>query len=91
MEELEHFYKSCHIYTHGNTQIIKYSILHYFEISIMLYYIIRNTFLLLCKENETKIAINELDIIALIDRDFEILYKQYSKRSTKNFENYYNR
>ena len=64
---------------------------NYFEISIMLYYIIRNTFLLLCKENETKIAINELDIIALIDRDFEILYKQYSKRSTKNFENYYNR
>jgi len=91
LEELEHFYKSCHIYTHGNTQIIKYPILHYFEISIMLYYIIRNTFLLLCKENETKIAINELDIIALIDRDFEILYKQYSKRSTKNFENYYNR
>ena len=91
LEELEHFYKSCHIYTHGNTQIIKYPILHYFEISIMLYYIIRNTFLLLCKENETKITINELDIIALIDRDFEILYKQYSKRSTKNFENYYNR
>ena len=48
LEELEHFYKSCHIYTHGNTQIVKYPILHYFEISIMLYYIIRNTFLLLC-------------------------------------------
>lgn len=90
LEWLEKFYKSCHAYTHGSIQIARYPVLHYFEISIMLYFIIRETFLLLCKEKKVDPMIDGQDIISMIDRDFVVLYNQYSIRSTENFEKYYN-
>lgn len=52
--------------------------------------IIRETFLLLCKEKEVEPMIDGQDIISMLDRDFEILYDQYLKRSTDNFNRYYN-
>ncbi len=63
--------------------------LHYFEISIMLYFVIRKSFLLLCKEKKVETMINGQNIISMIDRDFDVLYYQYSIRSTENFEKYY--
>lgn len=90
LEWLERFYKSCHAYTHGSIQTAKYPVLHYFEISIMLYFIIRETFLLLCKEKKVEAMIEGQDIIFMIDRDFNIIYKQYEIRSTERFERYYN-
>ncbi|MBD5551484.1 MAG: hypothetical protein HDQ96_09950 [Lachnospiraceae bacterium] len=86
LERLEHLYKSCHAYTHGNVQMAVYPLLHYFEISIMLYYVIRGTFLLLCNEKEIESKIGEIDIIPMIDRDFKILFAQYMNRSTEKFE-----
>ena len=82
LEWLEDFYKSCHAYTHGSIQIARYPVLHYFEISIMLYFIIRKTFLLLCKEKKVEPMIDGQDIISMIDRDFVVLYNQYSKIRT---------
>lgn len=90
LEWLENFYKSCHAYTHGSIQTAKYPVLHYFEISMMLYFVMRNTFLLLCKEKKADNMIGECDIISMIDRDFCILNNQYQMRSTENFEKYYN-
>ena len=79
-----------HAYTHGSIQTARYPVLHYFEISIMLYLVIRQTFLLLCKEKEVEPMIDGQDIISMIDRDFDILYDQYLNRSTENFDRYYN-
>lgn len=90
LEQLEHFYKSCHAYTHGSVQSALYPVLHYFEISIMLYYVIRGTFLLLCGELGIESGIDGNDVISMIDRDFAILYGQFEKRSTDNFNKYYN-
>lgn len=90
LEGLEDFYKSCHAYTHGSIQTARYPVLHYFEISIMLYFIIRETFLLLCKEKKVETTIDGQDIISMIDRDFDVLSNQYQIRSTERFENYYN-
>lgn len=90
LEWLENFYKSCHAYTHGSIQIAKYPVLHYFEISIMLYFIIRETYLLLCREKKAETKIDGQDIISMIDRDFVHLYHQYDIRSTDRFEKYYN-
>lgn len=90
LELLEDLYKSCHAYTHGSIQIARYPVLHYFEISIMLYLIIRETFLLLCKEKKVGTMIDGQDIISMIDRDFVILYNQYKIRSTERFDRYYN-
>lgn len=89
LERLERFYKACHAYTHGSIQIAKYPILHYFEISIMLYYVVRGTFLMLCKDAGGKDVIRENDIISMADKEFELLYKQYEERSTEKFEAYY--
>ncbi len=90
LEWLENFYKSCHAYTHGSIQMAKYPVLHYFEISIMLYFIIRETFLLLCNEKQIQTMIGDQDIISMLDRDFNILQNQYKLRSTESFERYYN-
>ncbi len=89
LDWLEDFYRSCHAYTHGSIQLARYLVLHYFEISFMLYLMIRKTFLLLCREKKTGVVIAEQDIISMIDRDFEVLYNQYQKRSTENFDKYY--
>lgn len=89
LERLEDFYRSCHAYTHGSIQTAKYPVLHYFEISIMLYYVIRDTFLLICREKGTEALVNGEDIVSMIDRDFEVLYGQYKIRSTDMFERYY--
>lgn len=86
LELLEDFYKSCHAYTHGSIQTAKYPLLHYFEISIMLYYVLRGTFLLMCKEKGVEVLIDGNDVIPMIDRDFEVLYEQYKIRSTEMFE-----
>lgn len=75
LEQLGDFYKSCHAYTHGSIQTAIYPLLHYFEISIMLYYVIRNTFLLMCSEKDVEALVDGNDVISMIDRDFEVLYE----------------
>ncbi len=86
LELLEDFYKSCHAYTHGSIQTAKYPLLHYFEISIMLYHVIRDTFLLMCREKGVKPLVDGNDVISMLDRDFEVLHEQYKIRSTEMFE-----
>lgn len=86
LEILEKFYKACHAYTHGSIQTAKYPLLHYFEISIMLYYIMRGAFLLMCEARGEQALIDGSDVISMIDRDFDILYEQYNMRSTEMFE-----
>lgn len=89
LEQLEFFYKSCHAYTHGSIQTSKYPVLHYFEICIMLYYVIRDTFLIICKKKSAEVFVGGEDVISMIDRDFNVLYGQYKIRSTEMFEKYY--
>lgn len=55
----------------------------------MLYYIIRGTFFLLCKECKIEPVINGINMISVIDRDFKILKEQYDIRSTEKFDEYY--
>lgn len=86
LDRMEYFYKMCHGYTHGSVQKAIYPELHYFEISIMLYYTIRNTFVMLCGEQDEGTVINGLDVIAMVDKDIVELLGQYDKRSTENFE-----
>lgn len=82
-------YKICNGYTHGTTPVAKYPLLHYFEISIMLYYTIANTYIILCSRLKTDTKINNIDIINKLETDFNNLLTQYHSRSTANFENYY--
>ena len=79
----------CHSYTHGSAVHVRYPLLQYFEISVMLYYVITTVFndiyqtLNIDFEPEDKILIENLE------RDFSLLQEQYKKRSTENFDLYY--
>ncbi|MDE5553259.1 MAG: hypothetical protein K2I67_01785, partial [Malacoplasma sp.] len=48
-QNLEMLYKMCHGYIHGGVAGSKYPILHYFEISIMLYYTLTHTYRIVCE------------------------------------------
>ncbi len=85
----ERFYKMCHSYSHANMMGIKYQILPYFEISIMLYMAILNTYLILCNLLDMDSSIDGIDIKNKTIKDYELLVNQYNQRSTENFENYY--
>lgn len=88
-DSFESLYKMCHGYTHGNVYISKYPLLHYFEISMMLYYVLSHTYKIVCEQYDETDKINDVDILAKIDRDFEQVCNQYSQRSTEKFEAYY--
>ena len=89
LNHIKSLYKMCHGYTHGSAVHVRYPLLQYFEISVMLYYVITTVFndiyqtLNIDFEPEDKILIENLE------RDFSLLQEQYKKRSTENFDLYY--
>lgn len=89
LNEIKRLYKMCHGYTHGSTIHVKYPLLQYFEISMMLYYVVRNVFTEICNISNIDISHNELNVAEIVDRDFAILKEQYRIRSTENFDLYY--
>lgn len=89
LNEIKRLYKMCHGYTHGSTIHVKYPLLQYFEISMMIYYVVRNVFTEICDISNIDISDNEPNLAEIVDRDFAILKEQYRIRSTENFDLYY--
>lgn len=89
IEILERLYQTCHGYAHGNIYRSKYPLLHYFEISILLYNTVSIAYKILCDDLGISTDINGIDIIEKLDNDYKLLYSQHLKRSTENFERYY--
>lgn len=90
IDNIKNLYKMCHGYTHGNIQYVKYPLINYFEISMMLYYVLTHTYEIICDIYSAPIEIDNIDILEKANNDFNNLMKQHSIRSTENFENYYN-
>ena len=88
-DRLEFFYKMCHGYAHGNIGQSRYPLLHYFDVSIMLHLAMSYMYSNLCTELEVDSNINNIDILAKANRDFEVLDAKYHKRSTELFEMHY--
>lgn len=86
---IERLYKMCHGYTHGSSVHMKYPLLQYFEISIMVYFVIKSVFSNIHLELKREMLNEDRELIDILDRDFKTLYGQYEKRSTDNFELYY--
>lgn len=86
---LNDLYKISHSYTHGNIGNTAYPLLNYFEISIILYIILTDSYKMFCKDLELSTNIEGIDICASIDKDISILINQYEKKSTENFKMYY--
>ncbi len=87
--ELKYFYKMCNGYVHGNIIRSRFPLLDYFFISIILHYVIYDTYQMLCEENQLDTNINGIDIIEKAEKDFDVLYEQYLNRTTENFEAHY--
>lgn len=78
-------YLKCSGYTHGNVNKSLYPVLHYFEISLMLGYVVPTVYQWLCEDNrmeDTKIF--GVDISDKFDKDFAVLVEQYQKLTTEN-------
>ena len=86
---VEALYKMCHGYTHGSVTYVKYPLLQYFEISIMIYHVIRSIFPNIYRELKLAIPDEDKSILNILDRDMKMLKEQYDRRSTFNFESYY--
>lgn len=87
--DIKRLYKMCHGYTHGSAIHVKYPLLQYFEVSMMIYYVVRNIFTEICNINNINTSNDSPNIMEILDRDFDILKEQYRIRSTENFDLYY--
>lgn len=89
LDIIERLYKMCHGYTHGSAVHVKYPLLQYFEISIMICHVIKSIFYNIHLELKRQMLDKDRALIDMLERDFKTLYEQYEKRSTDNFELYY--
>ena len=89
LNHIKSLYKMCHGYTHGSTVHVRYPLLQYFEISVMLYYVITTVFNDIYYTLNIDFVPEDKILIENLERDFLILHEQYKKRSTENFDLYY--
>ncbi len=90
-ETLKIFYKMCNGYAHGNVANSKYPLLHYFEVTLILYCTILKTYFWVCDEFEIDTDIDSIDILAKTEKAGELLISQYNQRTTEKFEEHYKR
>lgn len=86
---IEQLYKMCHGYAHGSVIHVTYPLLQYFEISTMLYYVVKAVFIGIHRALGSDISPEDLSLISILDRDFNTLNNQYHLQTTENFELYY--
>lgn len=89
LNHIEILYKMCHGYTHGSVFHVCYPLLQYFEISKMLYYVVTTIFNDIHNTLNIDYIPEDKTLIDILNRDFSILHEQYKKRSTENFDLYY--
>lgn len=82
-------YNRCHAFTHGNIGNSGYPLLHYMELTMILYMVLNHTFRMLCTDSKNDHMINGIDIIESIEKDAEKMIHQYNRRSTEMFEQFY--
>ena len=87
-ENIGIFYKMCHGYTHGNVPM-SYPLLHYFEISLILYLTVLHTFNMLCDSLKIPREIDGIDASAKLEEYIKILVKQYEQKTTEKFDKHY--
>ena len=89
LNHIKSLYQMCHGYTHGSTVHVRYPLLQYFEISVMLYYVITTVFNDIYQTLNINFDPEDKILIENLERDFSLLQEQYKKRSTENFDLYY--
>ena len=89
LTHIETLYKMCHGYVHGSAIHVKYPLLQYFEISSMIYYVIKPVFIDIYEKISVSMPDEDKVLLNALERDFRKLDEQYKRRSTENFKLYY--
>ncbi|MDE7405245.1 MAG: hypothetical protein K2M89_00015 [Clostridiales bacterium] len=90
-DTFEKLFKMCHGYAHGNIFQLRYPLMQYLEISIMLCYVLTNTYKMVCDHYDEPYTINGVEILTLIDRDWAHVRNQYDLCNVENLNAYYKR
>lgn len=88
LSDMEYLYKTCHIYSHGNTITSKYRLIEYFQISRLLQYSVGSAYKLLCGRLQVSMDINGINMVSKFTNDVQMLVKQHRNASTENLERY---
>ncbi len=85
-EMMERLYKMCHVYVHGGVVESRYPLLHYFEISLMLSCVIPPVYEMFCEDYAEEKDVFGINVLDKLNLNYALLFEQYGKRSTENFE-----
>ena len=88
-EFLPILYNRCHGFAHGNLGNSGIPLVHYMDLTMILYMVLDHTFRMLCTESKNDHLVNGLDVVELLERDGEKMIHQYNRRDNKMFETFY--
>ena len=88
-EFLPILYNRCHGFAHGNLGNSGIPLVHYMDLTMILYMVLDHTFRMLCTESKNDHLVNGLDVVELLERDGEKMIHQYNRKSDEMFETFY--
>ena len=83
-------YNRCHGFAHGNLGNSGIPLVHYMDLTMILYMVLDHTFRMLCTESKNNHLVNEIDVVELLERDAEKMIHQYNRKSDEMFKTFYN-
>lgn len=88
-EFLPILYNRCHGFAHGNLGNSGIPLVHYMDLTMILYMVLDHTFRMLCTESKNDHVVNGLDVVELLERDGEKMIHQYNRKSDEMFKTFY--
>ena len=88
-EFLPILYNRCHGFAHGNLGNYGIPLVHYMDLTMILYMVLDHTFRMLCTESKNDHLINGIDVVELLERDGEKMIHQYNRKSDEMFKTFY--
>lgn len=89
-EFLPILYNRCHGFAHGNLGNSGIPLVHYMDLTMILYMVLDHTFRMLCTESKNNHLVNGIDVAELLERDAEKMIHQYNRKSDEMFKTFYN-
>ena len=89
-EFLPILYNRCHGFAHGNLGNSGIPLVHYMDLTMILYMVLDHTFRMLCTESKNDHLVNGIDVVELLERDAEKMIHQYNRKSDEMFKTFYN-
>ena len=86
---LRNLYKQCHTYAHGTIGQTVYPILHYQEVTSILFLVLTQTVDYMCNIYNADKTLNGINVFELLNKDFDDLSFKRQLFTTENLNKYY--